>query len=242
MKLLRHLLALLLISAACTPESDPELGTQAALIGTQRAELEASATIQAARLQTTLDYSSTRVGLAATQSQLLKATLVAMGTAPAELDDFQRRFMESRPSPALEATQVGSLSLTPDRLAVTPLILPSSTVAAGPRLVDIAMTERVGADDCPIGNSSVFSAQAQAIYVVARAIDAPRGTVFTSRWLLRNEEVIRYDFAPDFDIARACIWFYIDPSEVRFTPGPWAVILQVNGQDAAPPVEFIIRE
>jgi hypothetical protein len=104
------------------------------------------------------------------------------------------------------------------------------------------MTERVGADDCPIGNSRVFSSQAQAIYVVARAVNAPRGTQFTSRWLLRNEEVIRYDFVPDFDIARACIWFYIDPSEVTFTPGPWAVILQVNGQDAAPPVEFTIRE
>ncbi|MCS6835970.1 MAG: hypothetical protein NZ750_08135 [Anaerolineae bacterium] len=241
MKLLRHLLALLLALTACVPQADPELETQAAFIGTQRAQLEASATVQTARLQTTLDYSGTRVSAAATQSQLLKATLIAMGTPPADLEAFQRQFMESRPSSTPDTAQSGP-SPTTDRLAVTPPDLPSPTPTTGPRLVDIVMTERVGADDCPIGNSSVFSTRSEAIYVVARAVNAPRGTVFTSRWLLRNEEVIRYDFAPDFDIARACIWFYIDPNEVRFAPGPWAVVLQVNGQDAAPPVEFIIRE
>jgi len=241
MKPLGLLLSLLLLTACAASEDRSELLTQAAFVGRQRAELASTATVQTARLQTTLDYSGTRVGLAATQSQLLKSTLAALGTPMDVLDAFQRDFIGTIPTPAPPGDPASPRSPTPNRPLITPPAA-SPSPASGPRLEDIALTERVGADDCPIGNANSFSAQAQAIYVVARAVDAPSGTVFSSRWLLRNEEVIRYEFIPNFAIERACIWFYIDPQEVAFTPGPWAVILQVNGQDAAPPIAFTIRE
>ena len=109
-----------------------------------------------------------------------------------------------------------------------------------PRLYNITMSSAVGADDCPTNPSNSFTTATTEIYVTARAANLGPGSTIVSRWLLEGAEVVNYDWSPSFEIADACIWFYITPSAVEFTPGSWSVELLLDGAPAADPVGFTI--
>ena len=57
-----------------------------------------------------------------------------------------------------------------------------------------------------------------------------------------SEQVANYDWTPTFDINGACIWFYIDQSEVAFTPGTWRVQMALNGSPVGSAAVFSIVE
>lgn len=237
--LLLSLVCLMSLSACEGTGVDGDLRAEHAIAGTQFSALELTATLQRARLQTTLDYSSTRVSFAATQSQFLKATLISAGTPPAVLEEFQRNFaLTAPPTSALELSPASDNRSAP--LQITPFALPSRTPSNVARLENVVTAQGVDANDCARNVTNRFRTDSPQIYVVATAIDIQRGMTISSRWLLRNEEVIRYDFAPDFDIQRACVWFFIDPTDVSFEVGEWSVALDINGQAASPLIPFTI--
>ncbi|RMG83880.1 MAG: hypothetical protein D6712_12385, partial [Chloroflexi bacterium] len=61
------------------------------------------------------------------------------------------------------------------------------------------------------------------------------------RWQYQGEEVVRFDFVPDFNIDGACIWFFIEPADAPFNPGTWSVVLDINDSPAIPPLTFVIQ-
>jgi hypothetical protein len=255
MKLIFSCFTILFLASACaTATPDSALATQHSLAGTQLAELSASATVERARIQTTLDYSATRVSLAATQGSFFQLTLVAQGTPVEVMQTFQAQAFQGF------ATVASPPSLTPDpnvqntgantqptQVLVTPLSAPAFTNTPAvdpntPRLEEIVISSSVGNDDCATGVSTTFTTATTEIYVVARAINIVANTPISSEWFLEGQSIVTYDFVPDFDIANACIWFFITPQAVAFTPGNWSIQLNLNGTPVGQRVIFTLAE
>jgi hypothetical protein len=100
----------------------------------------------------------------------------------------------------------------------------------------------VGDDDCALNPTTSFTTNTVEIYVVARASGVAANDNISSVWSMGGTEIVTYDWTPGFDITDACIWFYIDQTEVTFSPGSWQVQMQINGQNTGAPVSFSIAE
>lgn len=236
---------MLVLSACGASEQDRLLMTQHAQAGTQVVVLASTATRQSARAQTTLDYSATQASLVATQSQFLQATLVQRGFSQESLNALRQSFaVQVLPSATPEANQTPNTPIVTPLSApmVTPLSAPNITAVPdnAPRLENAGTALKVGTNDCALDNTQIFSPSTPAIYVVATAINVPANTRLSSRWLFRNELVATFDFTPNFDIQRACIWFFATPEDFAFATGEWSVALDINGVQATPNVNFTI--
>lgn len=236
---------------ACTGTADTASSAQRDAAATQLAILAGTATAEIAQLRTTVEYVSTRASLAATRGAFLELTLVARGTPQEVLREFQSSMMASlvtptpSPAPAL-MVEAAPLSGQPD-IIVTPLALPTPEALPtadpdAPQYVDIVSATGVGSDDCAVNITSEFTPQSPAIYVVARARNIQPGTQLSSQWTANGQPIVSYDFTPNFAIRDACIWFFVTPSEVAFTPGEWSVQLAINGTPNGGPARFIIRD
>lgn len=224
----RHLpktFAIFLVSlflGACARQNQVELtlvATQVAL-NTQIAAIRSTATIQAERIQVTVEYMATQVRSAEVQNDQLRATLVSRGIDPQNLSNIDPLSITPVPGPANTIPQP---EITVETL---PVITP--TPGGGAALTNIVMSENVGSDDCAVGATSTFSTSAQQIYVVATALNIQPGTTIISRWRVGGQEIV-HDFTPNFEINQNCIWFFIDQVDTTFTPGNWNVQLEING-------------
>lgn len=217
---------------------------------TQLHDLRMTATVGAERLQITLEHMETRIARANNQQENILATLEVRGVdisnlpepatlppvpptstvdpnAPAKVTDV----MAASPVPVLEVTPFATASATPFPTLAEPELL---------QLREIVMATGVGVDDCATEVTNRFSPETEQIYVVARAVDLPAGTVLTSQWLRDGAPLATFDFTPDFVIEDACVWFFADQTDFQFTPGSYSVNLLLNGEPAAPPIPFAI--
>lgn len=237
-KHLRKIFAILLVSlflSACARDDKIELtlvATQVAL-NTQIAAIRTTATVEAERIQVTVEYMATQVRSAEVQNDQLRATLVSRGIDPQSLTNIDPSAIS--PIPPVTNNNVGQPQTTQE---VLPQITP--TPGGAPTLTNIVMSENVGSDDCAVGVTSTFSASAQQIYVVATALNITPGTNIVSRWEVGGQEIV-HDFTPDFEIDQNCIWFFIDQVDTAFTPGNWNVQLEINGSTVGT-VNFSISE
>lgn len=94
-------------------------------------------------------------------------------------------------------------------------------------------------DGCAQQVLSQVSAQAPRLYATARVRNALASTQVSVSWLVSGQVVYTnsaYTLPqddPDF-----CLWFYIEPVDVSFAPGDWAVQFLLNGQPAGAPAPF----
>jgi hypothetical protein len=258
-------LLVILISACSAADEQATLVANHALAGTQIAALRISATVGAARARTTLDYSSTRAALAATESRFLESTLSSRGTPIAFLDGQRQNLLGSTATatqtpaeaaitaeamspaaamPTLQATPSATVPIvTPFGLVSTPA--PPVTQPAdpnAPRLEGFTLASGVGADDCALEARSEFDAGVAEIYIVATAVNLPAGSRVEARWYRAGAAIGPvYSFEPGSTIERACIWFYVDPGDFEFLPGEYAVDLILNGVEASPMLPFTIN-
>lgn len=241
------MVCVLLALAACAPSTaEQTMIAQNAAWGTQIVDFRTTATVGADRMMITLEAAQTQVSQANNQNAALMATLSARGADPTLLAMFT-------PQPGLafgpQPTAAGN-GLAPTTSGAT-LIVPTSqgareqtateTPAApqatafvsapnGTALIGAVMSSGVGSDDCEIDQRIQFSAADAEIYVVARTQGIRAGMVLLSRWLYEGSEQITHDFTPSSDILdNRCVWFFIDQTELAFTPGSWTVQLEVDG-------------
>lgn len=245
----RMLLALGLLAAlvaACIPQNEVELTlvAQNVSLNTQIAAVRQTATIEADRLQVTVEYMNTLVAQAQEQRSQLQATLIARGADPAAIG-VNITPLAPQPSPLPPADAVSAVVVPPPApgdVPVTPFGGAGAPVTnTAPALANIVMATGVGQDDCAVGVTSVFSTTSERIYVVATAYNIQPGTLILSRWFQEGRQVVTHDFTPDFPINDACIWFFIDQTDVPFTPGNWAVDLEINGAVVGPSTRFTIQ-
>lgn len=226
------LLAVSLLLAACQRQNEIQLTliAQNATLQSEIGAVRQTATVDAERLQITVDYMGTLIGRAEEQRALLQATLVARGTDPSNIAP---QFNTPFPTP-------GGVNPNP---ALVPMSTPEQTEivqeTTTPALVNYTIASGVGNDDCAINNVSTFTTADSEIYVVATGENIASGTNIAARFSVGGQE-IRHDFTPDFDIDGACVWFFIDQNDLEFRPGTWSVQLELNGVSASPPIPFTI--
>jgi hypothetical protein len=234
-------LCLIVCLCACGVNPDDErLLQERDLAATQIVHIIATATVQAARIQTTLDYAATSVSLLATQSQFLQATVVGQGIPESAIAELRQRIVQEvslPPTPTLEGETAAPLAITPfARATPTPApLMPASAPLDpnAPRLENVVTALGVGNDDCAVNVTDSFSRSTSAIYVVAVAVNIPANTRLASRWMRDGTARATFDFTPDFSIQRACIWFFADPNDFAFETGAWTIALEINGVTAA---------
>jgi hypothetical protein len=223
--------------AACSGRSNSELTLVArnVAMGTEIADLRASATVAADRLNITVEYMQTAVTEVARQNQMLSSTLTALGQNPGAVVP-QPNTLALIPTPGINSNSAPVI--TPDAPAQNAgAITPSPS---GATLYNAVMAEAVGKNDCALAPITSFKASIERIYVVATAANVAPGTKLASRWMLEGKEVVSHDFTPDFAIQQNCVWFFIDPKDTPFTPGNWSVQLEINGTSIGSPVPFTI--
>ena len=232
--------------------SEPQMTTTAvyaqAQAGLQR--LRGTATVVRARMKTTLDYAGTRVRQAEDAGDLLRFSLISLGTDTSfvetsisqieELPTLEARSKrQSRAAPAISAiTPVARETVTPIVLAASPPPAVPPSDDAGPRLENIVMASGVDASDCALDASPVFTPLSEAIYVVAKAFNIRAGSAISSRWYRRGTEVAYFSFDAANDIDGNCIWFFIDQTDTPFVPGGWRVEILVDDALIGSPIAF----
>lgn len=260
----------LLLGACATDTNQRQLQTEHAVASTQIADLRLTATVQSARIQITLDYGGTQVAAAQARSQFIQATLISEGFVAENLEQFEQQFLvgvvgqrtgttPTPPAPigsgiAQQAMQPQAQSpITPSATipGVTPMSMlqrtatpqPTTILAdpTAPRLENPVTSTGVGNDDCAVNTTSNFTTTTPEIYLVVEAVNTPADAQFGSRWSREGTVLADIDFSLNFDIERACIWFFVDQTDFQFTPGNYTVDLTLNGEPAGTPVTFVIQ-
>ncbi len=229
----RILLLVFFLLAACQRQNEIQLTliAQNATLQSEIVAVRETASVEAERLQITVDYVNTLVGRAEGDRVQMQATLVSRGTDPASITNIAPQF--NTPFPVPGAT-VADVPVTP-----LPEVALATQEVTGPALVNYMMAPGVGSDDCALNPSTSFTTDTAEIYIVATGMNITSGTNIAARFSIGGQE-IRHDFTPDFDINGACIWFFIDQNDLAFQAGTWSVTLELNGTAVSPPIPFTI--
>jgi hypothetical protein len=228
------------------------LQAQNNVMSTQMFDLRQTATVEIDRMMITVEHAQTEVSSVQLQRDAMRATSLARGTDPAFFDvnipggnnlpagitpEAIISANSNDPVFAPPITPVGAL----EQSAAQPTQPPTIAVpVAGARLVSPALTTNVGNDDCATTTETTFDETTPEIYIVATAVEFPPNTTVTTTWTRDGQVIDSYDFTYDFEIDGACIWSFIDQTEYAFTPGQWAVQLQVSAGGGVGPLSFTV--
>jgi hypothetical protein len=247
MKRLFHAVMLLIagtLANACSGSSTQEqtLVAENDAMRTEIANIRTTATVEADRMMITLEYVETQVQRTQGQQQDLISTMVARGTPTAAIVPPVPQAGGTFAVPTSIPSAPGTTQEVIGAATGIPVTLIASGPTQAPSLSNIVLSEAVGDNDCALNTQTQFSTTTAQIYVVATASSVPAGTLITSRWQRGADEVANFDFTPDFDIEQACIWFFIDQTDIAFTAGQWSVALAINSAPVGAAVPFTIVE
>ncbi|MEM9951278.1 MAG: hypothetical protein AAF846_06755 [Chloroflexota bacterium] len=263
-------LVLLLLTACADTGTSLTVEANYAFAGTQVADLRLTATVQAARARTTLDFMGTRASRAATQSRFFEETLVATGFSPDVLATQREVALGSSPTPQATLTPIGNeADETPNTVDASPQpfetftptppqvtlnapaspFSPTSAVVPQPTpdlgsltLGNIVTASSAGDDGCGAGITSTFTTNTQEIYVIVPAFNITANAhTFAARWQRAGQAIGPiYDFTPIADTDQLCIWLFVDQTDFIFEAGNYSVSVDVNGQQVAN-IPFVIQ-
>lgn len=238
------------LAAACAPASEVTVTPTVRLVNREEFQREATAIAQAMVIQAT-EIAGTAVAAQAYVLQQESINVQLAATLRAAVPSTQQ-FVDL--SGAVTPGMVATLSplTTPGAIVATQnagaVILPGASPAAtaeaasGTQFTEIAVSLSVrDADGCADGATTSIPAAAARIYATARAFNIRAGTLMGADWL-RDGQVV-YQSSPwtvESDQNDFCLWFYIEPSDVEFTPGAWSVRLYADGQALEPAASFAI--
>lgn len=234
------------------------------LAGTQVADLRITASVQAARAQTTLDFMQTRAAFAAIQSNLLESTLAAGGIDESYLKTQRALILGSSLTPSTTPTLAPeetqnldfptftpvSETPTPTIPGVTPIFPTSTTAPTLPpdpnalRLENPITALASGNDGCGLNITSSFTVNTPEIYVLVKVYNIQANNVtFSAHWTYEDQPIGSvFDYTPNRNYDELCIWFFVDPSDFEFLVGNYAVGINVDGVPAFTPLQFTISE
>lgn len=231
------LLLTVILLTACGGASSTEqtLSARNATLGTQVADLAATATVAADRLRVTAEYAQGEISRLQTQQARMVATLRERGVPVENLPGAVTQPAATPASPGTPNTPppqpTADIEVTPFAPTAPPAPTIPTPVGDGPALVNVVTAQDVGADDCASGVTAQFSASVPEIYVVATALNITDGTTIGSRWLRDGAEL--WSFELSFNrIDEACIWFFATPEDFAFAAGTYRVALSIDGQPA----------
>ena len=127
----------------------------------------------------------------------------------------------STATPTQQPAQTAAVTLTP--------------VNSGVTFTNTVMATDRDSEDCPVGITTSFDANAEAIYIITRISTLRTGWILGARWYV-NERLFLDDvrcWVPDEDWTNICAWCSIVPDEAGFETGAWRVEMFLNGQEMA---------
>jgi len=96
-------------------------------------------------------------------------------------------------------------------------------------------------DGCAASLVQTVSSGTPRIYATTRMLNAVAGTQVSVSWSVDGQVVYtNTSFALPQDDPDFCLWFYIEPSDVTFSPGNWSIQFLINGTPAGQPSGFVI--
>jgi hypothetical protein len=96
-------------------------------------------------------------------------------------------------------------------------------------------------DGCAADSQAQFSPESPRIYAASRALNVRAGTQMSVEWYYEGQMVWPESFTVSQDDDDFCLWFYIDPQTVSFSPGNWTVRLYADGTAVQPDMTFTIQ-
>jgi hypothetical protein len=225
------------------------VNTQPALLATQSQFLKATLVGNGTPLASLNDY----------QATVIQQPRIALPTAsPTNNVDPNSEAQAGMPAPPPTADVTATPSPVPSPI-ITPAIaltqgaltaIAEATPVTGvndvnastlPAFVsDIRLGTSVGNDDCVGQATTTFNITTPEIYISARITDSPANTRFSTRWTAPDGNSVTFDFTPDFSIDDACIWFFIDQTDLSFIAGNWSVNFDVNNSGGGDDFAFNI--
>lgn len=119
----------------------------------------------------------------------------------------------------------------------------STPVAGQFRLLQTGTGTGVRTEDgCVTSPQISFPADTTQIYATVRAFNIAAGTPVSVEWMYAGENVWSESFSMERSAAEICLWFFIEPSVVPFTPGEWSVNIVAGGLPADAPMRFTIED
>jgi hypothetical protein len=196
-------------------------------------------TAATAQAENTL-YASEKMAIAQTsvaQRSSVMATAYAAETRVIEVSNVNRQL--------LATARAGETPV--DREIAGSLALGTPEAAGEGRrwFVKTGVAEQVRESDGCVEDTDVvtrFSPTASRIYATFRAFNIGAGTPLAVAWSYNNEVVWEESFNLAESAAQICLWFYIDPTVVEFTPGSWTVALFADGFQLEQPMAFRIED
>lgn len=258
------LLAVMTLASACNffaPESSQQtLSAERFMTATALVPLRTTATVQADRMNATIEAANTAVRQVEQQSTRISATLMALGTPfvdPRLVTPLAPDGAESgAPQPVVTSAAgvevivgqggaQGNVPLVPQSPTPTPPVIIENVIAtpdpSQPNLINLAMSEQVGSDDCPIAPSSSFAATVTGLYATATAVNLTPANTVVSRWSRDGVQVVEYTWSPSVNIPQGCIWFYMPVEDAGgVLSGNWSVSLEIDGRAPATPLTFAV--
>ncbi len=226
------------VAVACGVSSNEQQTMEAfdVTYSARLANLYVSATVDIERLVVTQEYLDAQLARADAIQNQMRFTLEARGIDMNDLLDLVTARPEALQGENDNDTRpiVTPGTLQPSRVVVTPISNESpAVIIENSPLSNVVMARSIGNDDCAQEVTSQFTAQDTQIYVVATANNLPAGTSITSSWLRESQELSRFPVTFEFDIQRACIWFFADQTDFDFVPGNYNVELYTTNDLAA---------
>ena len=236
--------------AACSPAAEVTITPTVRLVNREEFQREATAIAQAMIIQSTevagtavaaqayvIQQESINIQLAATLRVIVPATRQVVDMSGPVTPGMVATLSPLTTPGAISATQSAGSVIMP---AASPS--PAENNSTGTQFTEIGVSLSVrDADGCADGLTTAIPTGATRIYATARAFNIRAGTLMGADWL-RDGQVV-YQSSPwtvetnDDDF---CLWFYIEPVDIEFTPGAWAVRLYADGQPLEPLASFTI--
>ncbi len=174
----------------------------------------------------------------------VEATVIAVETYVADVNNVNRQLVATLragntptvavvPGAAPEVADTASMSGDDSAF---PMSNDGST-----QFVQVATAASVRGN-CADELQSQFSQNAEYIYITARGLNIRQGMIIEVEWRYETQSVYQENWTIPVDSDDYCLWFFISPAEVAFTPGNWTVQLYAEGQPISPAVSFVISE
>jgi hypothetical protein len=119
----------------------------------------------------------------------------------------------------------------------------SPETAGENQLVDVAIALGVReSDSCATQVVSTVSSSTLEIYGTGRILNARLNTVVDAVWSYEGQPVFTNNaFTIPRDDPSFCVYFFIEPTDVPFSPGNWSFQFRMNGQPSGPVATFILQ-
>jgi hypothetical protein len=181
---------------------------------------DTSATLQAENNRYIAEATAIRETAAADEARIA-ATAQAVETAAMRINAVNRELLSTVRAVVPPTQAIVSVAATQGV---------ASSLSGQRRLLNTGTSVGVrDSDGCITSPQIQFPVETERIYATVRAFNVEAGVPVNVEWIYEGEVVFNEALTLEQGSAEICLWFYIDPTIVPFSPGSWSVTLFAEG-------------